>query len=65
MNQDQRTHSPAFIILSRRDVAARAYELYLERGAFDGFAQDDWLRAERELKARGEDEERRRTDAAD
>jgi hypothetical protein len=30
-------------------VAARAYELYLERGGGDGRAWDDWLAAEREL----------------
>jgi hypothetical protein len=30
-------------------VAQRAYELYLERGAEDGKAMDDWLIAEREL----------------
>jgi hypothetical protein len=30
-------------------VAARAYELYLARGAGDGMAVEDWLAAEREL----------------
>jgi hypothetical protein len=36
------------------DVAARAYELYLARGAADGQDFDDWLAAERELSsARG------------
>ena len=30
-------------------VAARAYELYLERGRGDGQDFDDWLAAEREL----------------
>ena len=34
--------------LSER-VAARAYELYLERGRTDGRDWDDWLAAEREL----------------
>jgi hypothetical protein len=35
---------------SERDrVAMRAYERYLERGAADGAAVDDWLAAEREL----------------
>ena len=33
----------------RERIAARAYELYLARGAADGQAQDDWLAAEREL----------------
>jgi len=35
-------------------VAARAYELYLERGAADGRAMDDWLAAEQELARRRE-----------
>jgi len=60
MNQDPHTSSPAFIILSPDDITVRAYQLYLERGRVDGFADDDWLRAEQELKARGEDAERRR-----
>jgi Protein of unknown function (DUF2934) len=33
----------------REQIAARAYELYLARGAGDGHAEDDWLTAEREL----------------
>jgi Protein of unknown function (DUF2934) len=33
----------------RERIAARAYELYLQRGAGDGRATDDWLEAEREL----------------
>jgi Protein of unknown function (DUF2934) len=60
MNQDPHTSSPAFVILSPHDITIRAYQLYLERGRVDGFADDDWLRAEQELKARGEDAERRR-----
>ena len=30
-------------------IRRRAYELYLERGGADGFAVDDWLRAEAEV----------------
>ncbi len=30
-------------------IAARAYEIYLERGATPGDSMQDWLRAEREL----------------
>jgi hypothetical protein len=30
-------------------IAARAYELYLERGGSDGRDFDDWLTAEKEL----------------
>jgi hypothetical protein len=31
------------------EISARAYDLYLERGAVDGYALEDWLRAEYEL----------------
>ena len=33
-------------------IAQRAYELYEERGREPGRDQDDWLQAERELRAR-------------
>ena len=32
-------------------IERRAFELWLERGARDGHAVDDWLRAEREITA--------------
>lgn len=31
-------------------IAARAYELYVERGRRDGMALDDWLDAEHEIQ---------------
>jgi hypothetical protein len=31
-------------------IRRRAYELYELRGRVDGFAQEDWLQAERELR---------------
>jgi len=34
------------------EIAAAAYQRYLERGATDGQDQDDWLAAERELSER-------------
>jgi hypothetical protein len=37
---------------ARDAIAKRAYELYLERGARPGHAEEDWLRAERELAHR-------------
>jgi hypothetical protein len=37
---------------SYADIAARAYALFLERGAEHGSDQEDWLRAEQELKSR-------------
>jgi hypothetical protein len=33
----------------RGRVAARAYELYAERGYRQGYALEDWLEAEREI----------------
>ena len=50
MNQDEHKDLPAFIIVSPKDIAARAYEIYLDRGASEGFDREDWLRAEQELK---------------
>ena len=44
------TVSPAFVVVSAADIAARAYELYVDRGRAPGFDREDWLRAERELK---------------
>jgi len=32
-------------------IRQRAYELYEQRGRFDGAADQDWLRAEAELRA--------------
>ncbi|HEY5089225.1 MAG TPA: DUF2934 domain-containing protein [Polyangia bacterium] len=32
-------------------IAKRSYELYLERGSVDGYASEDWIRAEAELKS--------------
>ena len=34
-------------------IARLAYELYLDRGAEEGLALDDWLAAERELTKPG------------
>jgi hypothetical protein len=36
---------------SEQEIAARAYEVFLSRGASDGHDLDDWLQAERELTA--------------
>jgi Protein of unknown function (DUF2934) len=32
-------------------IRARAYELYEKRGRQDGYAQDDWLQAETEVRS--------------
>jgi DUF2934 family protein len=44
------TFSPTFVIVSGKDIAQRAYEIYVARGYVNGFDREDWLRAERELK---------------
>jgi Protein of unknown function (DUF2934) len=44
------THSPAFVIVSAKDIAHRAHQIYVDRGYADGFDRQDWLQAERELK---------------
>ena len=44
------TESPVAIITpTEEEIGRRAYEIYLERGADDGYSLDDWLQAEREL----------------
>lgn len=35
--------------LSKEDIAHRAYELYVQRGAEPGKDVEDWVRAEKEL----------------
>ncbi|PYX91837.1 MAG: hypothetical protein DMG67_08810 [Acidobacteria bacterium] len=30
-------------------IRQRAYEFFLERGGLDGYAEEDWLRAEAEV----------------
>lgn len=35
---------------TNEEIAQRAYELFLTRGAFHGSDIDDWLEAERELQ---------------
>ena len=37
-------------VLTSAEIAARAYQLYLERGRVDGYDLDDWLQAEYELR---------------
>ncbi len=43
---------PAIVEPTHDAIAARAFELFLSRGASDGSDLSDWLRAENELKAR-------------
>jgi hypothetical protein len=39
-------------LVTHSDVARRAYDLYLARGCAHGHDVDDWLQAERKLRAR-------------
>jgi hypothetical protein len=43
---------PAGLEPSHEQIAQRAYELYVQRGDGIGRAEDDWLRAKRELESR-------------
>jgi hypothetical protein len=50
----------------REAIAARAYELFLERGGLHGYDMEDWLTAEDELMDRRQsDGSRRRMPPAD
>jgi Protein of unknown function (DUF2934) len=44
---------------TQEEIAVRAYEIYLERGAEQGSDVDDWLQAERELTELRETTQRR------
>jgi len=46
------TAEAAKALPSHDDIAKRSYELYLQRGAVDGFHEQDWLQAEAELLAK-------------
>jgi hypothetical protein len=45
------TASQPATAISSNDIAARAYEIYVDRGGVHGHDLEDWLRAERELGA--------------
>ena len=42
-------------VLTKDDVARRAYELFLARGGAEGHDVEDWLEAERQLEAESMD----------
>jgi hypothetical protein len=52
-NQSQRKVPPP-TVANGSDIARRAYDLYLARGREDGHDVEDWLQAERELRADAE-----------
>lgn len=57
------TRTPTPVIVSEPDIAARAYEIFLSRGASHGHDLDDWLQAERELTSTVETTKVRATSA--
>jgi Protein of unknown function (DUF2934) len=59
------TFSPEFVIVSAKDIAERAHEIYVDRGYADGLDREDWLRAEHELKNPQRDDEARAVETSD
>jgi len=49
--QPQASEIPIAPALPHGEISRRAYELHLERGGEQGHDLEDWLRAERELRA--------------
>lgn len=52
MNEKRKEGKPAKMTHrhpTHEEIAARAYQLYIERGRVDGYDKDDWLQAEYEL----------------
>ncbi len=42
---------PAFRKVSQEEIQKKAYELYEKRGRIDGYDLEDWLQAEKLVKA--------------
>ena len=47
--REPRSRKPDFPSDIEKRIRQRAHELYEQRGRVDGFALDDWLRAEAEI----------------
>ena len=45
---------PGAALLTHKDIAKRAYEIYVENGCKQGQTEQNWLQAEQELKYREE-----------
>jgi hypothetical protein len=45
-----RRRAQSAVVITREEIARRAYEFFLARGGEHGRDLDDWLRAERELQ---------------
>jgi hypothetical protein len=53
VTSDPHTEAGRSETVDERAIAARAYELWQERGCPTGSDQEDWFRAEEELRDRG------------
>lgn len=51
-NGNGHVHVEAQAHPTREQIAQRAFELFLARGGHHGYHEEDWLRAEREMRER-------------
>ena len=49
-SREPRSRKPKPVSNPEERIRLRAYELYEQRGRIDGFALDDWLQAEAEIR---------------
>jgi hypothetical protein len=49
-SREPRSRKPKPVSNLEEKIRVRAYELYERRGRIDGFALDDWLQAEAEIR---------------
>ena len=52
MPENGNSHNGSSPLDLQREIRLRAYQLYVERGSIEGFEEEDWLTAEREVLAR-------------
>jgi hypothetical protein len=59
MNLTRTTNEPSIDMEAlHRQITQRAYELYEQRGRQEGFAMQDWLQAQQELRLHASVEDR-------
>jgi len=52
MPENGNSHNGSSPLDLESEIRLRAYELYVQRGSIEGFEEEDWLTAEREVSAR-------------
>lgn len=52
MPENGNSHNGSSPLDLESEIRLRAYELYVQRGSIEGFEEQDWLTAEREVSAR-------------